>query len=135
MKFSASLFMTLFVICISEKQKQSFADVLKDVAMLTWKHLCWSLFLINMQAPRPATLFKRDSSIGAFEISQIFKNTSFYRAHPVAASGNIAWTFSLLDLRTMNSVILWYVLDPQRLFHFIACVSFLLISFCFSYFF
>ena len=36
---------------------------LKDFVMFTEKHLCWSLFLINMHAWRPATLLKRDSKI------------------------------------------------------------------------
>ena len=70
------------------------------------------------------------------EICELFKNTFFYRAHPVAASGNISWTLSLLHLRTMNGIISWYLLAPQRLFHFIAYVfrffpflSFFLISF------
>ena len=103
---------------------------LKDFAMFTEKYLCWGLFLINIQAWRPATLLRRDS-----EICDIFKNTYFYRTHPVAASWNISWTFSLLHLRTMNGVISWYVLAPQCLFHFIACVSLLSISFLFSYFF
>ena len=48
---------------------------------------------------------------------------------------NISLTLSLLDMRTMNGVISWYVLTLQRLFHFIACVLFLSISFFFSYFF
>ena len=30
------------------------------------KHLCWSLFLIKLQAGRPATLLKRDSNTGFF---------------------------------------------------------------------
>ena len=39
--------------------------ILKNFANFTGKHLCWSLFLINLQAFRPATLWKRDS-IGVF---------------------------------------------------------------------
>ena len=39
---------------------------LKDFAMFTGKHPCWSLFLINMQAWMPATLLKRDSNIDVF---------------------------------------------------------------------
>ena len=35
----------------------------------------------------------------------------------------------------MNSVVSWYILAVQRFFHIIACVSFLSISFFFSYFF
>ena len=53
----------------------------------------------------------------------------------MAASGNILWTLSLLHTRMMNRVIVWYVLALQRLFHYRACVSFLSISFFFSYFF
>ena len=36
-------------------------------------------------------------------------------------------------MRTMNGVISWYVLALQSLFHFIACVSFLSISFFFFF--
>ena len=41
-------------------------DVLKHFAIFAWKHLCWSLFLINFQALRPATLLKRDSNKAVF---------------------------------------------------------------------
>ena len=40
--------------------------VLKNFAIFTEKHLCWSLFLIKLQARSPATLFKRDSNTGVF---------------------------------------------------------------------
>ena len=40
--------------------------VLKNFAIFTEKHLCWSLFLIKLQASRPATLLKRDSDKGVF---------------------------------------------------------------------
>ena len=36
--------------------------VLKNLANFTEKHLCWSLFLIKLQAFRPVTLFKKDSN-------------------------------------------------------------------------
>ena len=45
-------------------------DVLKNFANFTGKHLFWGLFSIKLQA-----LFNKVSS----EISQIFKNTFFYR--------------------------------------------------------
>ena len=32
----------------------------------TWKHLCWSFFLIKLQVLRPATLLKTDSNTGVF---------------------------------------------------------------------
>ena len=40
--------------------------VLRNVAIFTGKHLCWSHFLIKLQALRPPTLFKTDFSTGAF---------------------------------------------------------------------
>ena len=40
--------------------------VLKNFAHLTEKHLCWSLFLIKMEAWRPATLLKRESNTDVF---------------------------------------------------------------------
>ena len=40
----------------------------------------------------------------------------------------ILLTLPLLHIRTIRGVISWYVLALQRLFHFIACVSFLSIS-------
>ena len=43
----------------------------------------------------------------------------------------LLWDLSSLHLKAMIGVISWYVLTLQRLFHFIACVSFLSISFLF----
>ena len=40
--------------------------ILKYFAIFTEKHLCWSLFIIKLQAFRPATLLKSDSSTGVF---------------------------------------------------------------------
>ena len=52
--------------------------VLKNFANFTGKHLCWRLFLIKLQAFRPATLLKRDSNTGVFQkICKIFKNIFF----------------------------------------------------------
>ena len=41
-------------------------DVLKDFAIFTGKHLCWSLFLIMLQVLRSATLSERDSITGVY---------------------------------------------------------------------
>ena len=41
-------------------------SVLKNVLIFTGKHLCWSLFLIKLQALRSATLLKRDSNTGVY---------------------------------------------------------------------
>ena len=53
--------------------------VLKTVANFTRKQLCWSLFLIKLQAFSPAILLKRDSNAQLFfcEICKISKNTNF----------------------------------------------------------
>ena len=40
--------------------------VLENFAIFTGKQLCWSLFLIKLQAFKLATLLKRDSNTGAF---------------------------------------------------------------------
>ena len=70
-------------------------DVLKNFANFTGKHLCWSLFSIQLQALRPASLLKRDfnmfdSNVMTYmfscEICEIFKIIFFYRTPPVAAS-------------------------------------------------
>ena len=46
--------------------------VAKNFENFTWKHLCWILILIKLQALCPATLFKRDSNTVAF--LWIFRN-------------------------------------------------------------
>ena len=52
--------------------------VLKSFAIFPGKHLCWSLFLIKLQAVSSANLLKRGYNTGVFQgILQIFKNTSF----------------------------------------------------------
>ena len=65
-------------------------DVLQSFANLTGKHLQWSLFSIKLQAFRPEKLLKREPntvlSYEIYEIYEIFKDTLFYRTHPVAAS-------------------------------------------------
>ena len=40
--------------------------VLRNFAIFTRKHLCWSLFLIQLQSRRTAPLVKRDSNRGIF---------------------------------------------------------------------
>ena len=45
---------------------QTILAVLKNFAIFLGKHLCWNLFLIKLQALRPATLLKRDSNTGVF---------------------------------------------------------------------
>ena len=101
--------------------------------MFTGKQLCWSLFLIKLE--EPCNFIKRNSNISVFLWNfRNFWKHFFYRTHPVGTFGNISWTLSLLHMRTMNGVISRYVLALQRSFSFIACVSFLSISFFSSYY-
>ena len=59
--------------------------VLKNFAIFTEKHLCWSLFLRKLLVWRHVTLLKRDSNTGDFAwILQSFW-TFFYRTPQVAA--------------------------------------------------
>ena len=48
------------------------ADI-KTFLLITGKRLCWSLFLIVLQAFRPATLLKRDPDTGDFLL--LMRNT------------------------------------------------------------
>ena len=62
----------------------------------TEKHLCWSLFLIKLQAWRSATLWKRDSNTDVFLwIFTIFENSFSY--------WNLRWL--LLSVRI---IVLWF---------------------------
>ena len=40
--------------------------VLKNFAIFTRKHLCWNLFVIQLQSSSPATILKSNSSTGVF---------------------------------------------------------------------
>ena len=128
----------MYVVWISEIQKRSFADVLLNRCPLKFRNVYRKTpvlkFLFNKVAGVNTTiLFKKTpTSVFSCEIGEMFQNTFFNRTHPVATSGNISWTLSLLHMGTMSGVISW-TLTLQRLFHFIACVSFLSISFLFSY--
>ena len=52
--------------------------VLKNLAVFTGKKLCWSLFLIKLQAFSPLHLSKRDSNTGVLLcILRIFKSIYF----------------------------------------------------------
>ena len=84
---------------------------------------CWSFLLIKLQAFRHS------------EICKIFKSI-FFTEHLRWLLLEISYELSLYCImRMMNRVIVWYVLALQRLFHFIACFSFLSISFSVFYFF
>ena len=59
--------------------------VLKNFANFLGKYLWWSLFLIKLQAWRPATLFRRDCNTGVFHWNlRNFQEHLFYRRPLVA---------------------------------------------------
>ena len=71
MKHSHSYYQQILYTKYFKRQKQPFADdlkidTLKDFAIFTEKHLCWSLFLITLQALRSTTLLERDFITCAF---------------------------------------------------------------------
>ena len=64
--------------------------ILKNFAIFTGKQLCWSLFLIKLQALRPATLLnKRLPHSCLLANFAKFLRTPFYRTPLVTASVNI----------------------------------------------
>ena len=82
---------------------------------------CWSFLLTKLQTFRHS------------EICKIFKSI-FFTEHLRWLLLEISYELSLYCImRMMNRVIVWYVLALQRLFHFIAYVSFLSISFLFFF--
>ena len=60
--------------------------VFKNFSIFTGKQLCWSVFLIKLQAWRPETLLTRDSNTGSFLwiLLNVYEQL-FYRTPPVAA--------------------------------------------------
>ena len=63
--------------------------VLKKFTKFTWKHLCWSLFLIKLQTSglQLYNFTKKETltQVLSCEFRGIFKNSCFYRTPPVAA--------------------------------------------------
>ena len=60
-----------------------------NFAKLAGKHRCWSLFLIELHAWKPAALLKRNYNTGVFQWNlRYFLEHLFYRAPPAAASAH-----------------------------------------------
>ena len=83
---------TFFIIIFSRTQIFFKKSVERNFEIFTGKHLCWSLFLIKLQALgpvtlRPSTLFqprhKRDFNTGDFNRVKIakFLRTAFFMKH------------------------------------------------------
>ena len=62
--------------------------VLKNFANFTEKHLCWSLFLIKLQAVNLQVLYKKTPTQGlSCEVCETFKSTYFQEHLQTTASG------------------------------------------------
>ena len=63
--------------------------LLKNIAIFTGKHLCWSLFLIKLEDLRACNFIKRETSPQVFSRGhcKIFKNI-YFEEHPQAAASD-----------------------------------------------
>ena len=78
--------------------------VLKNFAILTGKHLCWSLFLTRLQAWKSATLLKRDSNTGvSCKFGEIIKDTCSEEHLQTTASAPTSWEAHTRDFVTCYS--------------------------------
>ena len=74
---------------------------LKIFAIFTGNHLCWSVFLINLQVWRPAALSKRDPSLNFFP----WLLWSFWGwLYLQNTSGGCFWNFRNTFLKVMNNL-------------------------------
>ena len=65
--------------------------VLKNFAKFIGKHLCWSLFLINLQTYKPATLLeKTPTQVLSCECCEIFKNI-YIKGHLWTTASELYW--------------------------------------------
>ena len=67
-RLMSDIYRRLLISTRSSHRSFSKKPVLKNLAILMEKHLCWSLFLIKLQDWMLATLLKRDSNSVAFLI-------------------------------------------------------------------
>ena len=84
-------------ICLSESsQWRSFIikAILKEFAILTGKHLCWSFFFIKLQVCNFIRFF--------FELYEIYRNTYFVE-HPPMAVLSILWGMIYLKIISFSS--------------------------------
>ena len=86
--------------------------VLKSFENFTGRHLCWSLFLKNLQTGGLQLYLKRDfKQLFSCEVCESLKNTFFNRTAPVTASAPpVAASDFFLEKVTKNSyfaTLLW----------------------------
>ena len=122
-----------FQIYMSSRLQMFFGTgALKNFAMFAVKYLCWSFFLIMLQAFMSAISLKRDSNIGVFLWN--LRNL-FYRTLQVAASGIILWTLSLSLSLSLYCIWEWWMVSLGVRFGSPALISFYCVCFVSFYFF
>ena len=83
--------------------------VLNHFPIFTGKHLCWSLFIIKLQAFMPASFLKRDSNADVFLwiLRYVFlQNIYFQERLPFYISVQLLMILKLMILRNFT-MILW----------------------------
>ena len=90
------------VICVQYVQKQPTKvffkkGILKNFANLTGKHMCWSLFLIKLQAWGPVTLLKRDSNTDVFLWNYQNLTNTYFEEHLRMAADQMICNKILLE--------------------------------------
>ena len=92
--------------------------VLKNYALFTEKQLCWSLFLIKLQALRSATLLKRDFSTGVFLC--ILRISIYFEKHLRTAASDYSFTiviylFSAVSLQVRRKTTIFEIRRSLKL--------------------
>ena len=107
--------------------------VLKNFAIFTGKHLCWSIFLIKLLAWNSATLFKRDSNTVFFLwILRNFYKQHFFMEHLrwLLLRGEIGAFYNRFSKYTF----IWYSykfnnISVSFLFRILLCLAFYIVIF------
>ena len=74
-------------------------NIIKKLGKFIQKHLCWSFFLIKLQAWRPVTLFKKiPTQVFYCKVSENFINTNFEEHLRTTAPGRLGQISLLLVL-------------------------------------
>ena len=83
--------------------------VLKNFTIFTWKHLRWSLFFIELQASRPATVLRETpTKVFSREYCENFKNTYFQENPQTTVSlVLVLLIFFLIFSSALNSISLF----------------------------
>ena len=71
-----------------------------NFAKFTVKHLCWSLFLIKLQASRCATFSRNSGIMFSCKFSEIFKKTYF--VEDARSDARVKWTKTIVLTKSIH---------------------------------